>query len=171
MNLRESFRTLVHWCRETPMDAGVSLVEPDYWGFCASRIEGEETREPWFAWFPTRDAMLRYFADCWPFDYHDEPEALERDSPLLLKAARFGVAVRRYDAGELEEDLFLAILSDAHPGVTVEWVGTLGDLFDGEGTFAREWRADFRGMDVLEGDDPLEPDEMDDALRALAWDA
>jgi hypothetical protein len=71
---------------------------------------------------------------------------------------------------EEEEDLFLDILSNAHPGVTVEWVGTLGDLFDGEGTFAREWRAEFRALDVLEGDYPLEADELDDALRALAWE-
>jgi hypothetical protein len=80
------------------------------------------------------------------------------------------VVVRSYDAGELEEDLFHATVSDAHPGVTVEWTGTLGDLFDGEGTFAREWRADFRRTDVMEGDYPIEADELDDVLTARKWD-
>jgi hypothetical protein len=33
---------------------------------------------------------------------------------------------------------------------------------------AREWRAAFRALDVLEGDYPIEADELDDVLRAMS---
>jgi hypothetical protein len=41
-------------------------------------------------------------------------------------------------------------------------------MLDGESSFAREWRAAFRSLDVLEGDYPLEADELDDVLRAMS---
>ncbi len=167
MSTHDGFVHLVNWCREAPLDTMTAPVEEDYWGFCAANSQLETT---WFAWFPTLDALLRYLSDCWPFDYHAAPETFEGDPAVVLKAARFGVAVRRYAASEIEEDLLLAILSEAHPDVTVQWLGTFGDMLDGDGSFAREWRADFRGLDILDGGCPIEQDELDDMLRAMAWD-
>ena len=161
------YASLARWCREAPLDAGTSVVEADYWGFFAANAL---TSASWFAWFPTRFSLLRYLSDCWPFDYHDAPDALEAEPRNLLAAARYGVAARRYDAGELDEELYLALLSDAHPGVTVYWVGTFGELLDGEASFCREWRAQFRGLDVVDGDYPIKEDEVGEVLQVLAWE-
>jgi hypothetical protein len=160
------FASLMDWCRSAPLETGTSVIAEDYWGFYA---ENMATGTTWFAWFTTRNAMLLYFRDCWGFNYHVAPEALEEDTSLMLKAARYGVVVARYEAGNIDEDLFLSLLSDVHPDVTVHWIGTLEDMLDGDTAFARAWRADFRGMDLKDGDYPIEDDEMDDVLRAMAW--
>ena len=167
MSTQLAYSTLLNWCREAPLDTGTALVEDDYWGFYAANATLETS---WFAWFPTRDDLLRFLADCWPFDYHASCQSLDDDPTLVLKAARFGVAVMQYEAGEIDEDLFLALLSEVHPGVTLHWIGTFEEMLYGDVSFAREWRADFRGMDITEGDYPIEGDEYDDALRAMAGD-
>ena len=160
------FASLMDWCRSAPLETGTSLVEDDYWGFYA---DNQALGTAWFAWFRTRAEMLLYFRDCWGFNYHVAPEALEEDPSLVLKAARYGVVVERFQKEEIDEDLFLSLLSDVHPDVTVHWIGAFEDMLDGATPFARAWRADFRGMDITDGDYPIEDDEMDDLLRAMAW--
>ena len=167
MSSTHEFASLMDWCRSAPLETGTSLVEEDFWGFYADNRKLETT---WFAWFRTREEMLLYFRDCWGFDYHVSPEALEDDTSQMLKAARYGVGVERFGRDEIEEDLFLALLSDVHPDVTVHWIGTFEDMLDGATAFARAWRADFRGLDIAEGDYTIEDDEMEDVLRAMAWE-
>jgi hypothetical protein len=159
----DSYSILSDWCRGAALDAGTSLVEDHYWGFYAENRAAETS---WFAWFATLEDMLRYFADCWPFDYHGSPEDLEGG---MLRAARFGVAVQRFAADEIDEDLFLALLSEAHLEVTVHWLGTLSQLLDGDGSFVREWRATFRGKDITTGGHAIEDDELSEVLQVLAW--
>ncbi len=164
MCVNAGYAILSDWCREAALDAGTALIEDHYWGFYA---ENRRLESSWFAWFQTRGAMLSYFSDCWPFDYHGDPQELESG---MLTAARYGVAVQRFAAEEIDEDLFLALISEAHPDVTVHWLGTLSDLLDGDGSFAREWRASFRGMDITEGADPIKDEELNEVLLALAWE-
>lgn len=152
MSADPDFLDLLSWCREAPLDAGCALVEDGYWGLYATNSALDLA---WFWWFPTRHNLLKYLADCWPANVHDDPTRLEADTGLMLRAARFGELARLYAEGDLPEPTFLSRLSEAHPHVRVHWLGTLADLLYGDG-------------DPEDGEDPIAERELDDAYRALA---
>src|SRR5262249_44621007 len=158
--------SLLTWCQGVVKDSRTHPVELEDRGFCFRNADLQETG---FYWFDSREQMLAYLSDCWPCDYRADPETVGRDPRLPLKAARYGEYVHRYDAGEMSEEVFLAYLSEAHPAVTVHWIGTLAEMLEGEGAFACQWRADFRGSDDPEDGYPIEPGEVDDCLNAMGW--
>lgn len=157
---------LLQWCCETGKDTRTSLVEDTDWGFCA--------RNParpgyWFVWFDTPEDLFAYFANCWGYDYHQPAHALQNDLTLTLKTTRYGEYVRQYLTEECSEDTFLARLSDAYPHLDLLWIGPLEEILDGDTSFAREWRAEFRALDITEGDYPIEDHEIDHVLQVMEW--
>lgn len=111
-----------------------------YFGDAPGGIGG---RQPWMSWFATKGELLEFVGKHMAFAY------LPREGVDPFMAAE-QVAGRIEECSESEAELGEAVddLNRILKGIAgIDWMGTLDELLEGDGTFAVELRAGHLGLD------------------------